>query len=258
MTHLLATLLTGGRFTAMKTSPSPEGPGDVAGQSFDRMMRERTETVQDNRHPEPGPEGRGDERAAGDHDGSTNGRAGESGVTSGTSSQEALASRVTLLGVRLGGGVRVPSLTFMLPEGGGVEDLAAAVRTQVLRQVANRQLDPGSLDNLRLAISSRELGQVDVDLKASGERLEVKIVTAGREAESVLRRTSGDLKEALLTRTDRFREVDVKVENRTAAEDEDHGRHGREDGEPSRGNGRGNGQGFNHDGDPDEGPAKEG
>jgi flagellar hook-length control protein FliK len=158
----------------------------------------------------------------------------------------------------MGAGVRIPSLTFMLPEGSGTEDLAAAVRTQVLRQVANRQLDPGSLDNLRLAISSRELGQVEVDLKASGDRLEVKIVTAGREAESVLRRTSGDLKEALLARTDRFRDVEVKVENRAAAEEEKDGGDGHHGREPGQGNSRQPGGRFDDPRDPDSGPEQEG
>lgn len=253
MTHLLATLLTGGRFTTMNSGSAPESSGEVSGSSFDQMMRDRTETVAENRGHEAEADNREGGRTDSRHPEPVQG--GQGGPEGETPTSESLASRVTLLGVRVGAGVRVPSLTFMLPEGSGPADLAAAVRTQVLRQVANRQLDPGSLDNLRLAISSRELGQVEVDLKATGERLEVKIVTSGQEAESVLRRTSGDLKEALLARTDRFRDVEVKVENRATAEEEDQGGNGRES---SQGNGRQSGRPFDDFKDPDSGPEQEG
>lgn len=271
MTHLLATLLTGGRFSAMKTGPSAENRGTPPQHSFDEMLQERTEPAMESRtHQSDSGKPEGERTGDRNVDSGT----GESGAGNGSQTQDAQTSRVTLLGVRMGAGIRVPSLTFMMPEGAGPEDMAAAVRTQVLRQVANRQLDPGSLDNLRLAISSRELGQVDVDLKASGERLEVKIVTAGREAESVIRRTSGELKEALLARTDRFRDVEVKVENRAAAEEESPERDGRRGQGFGQGNGEPAGQQFEkhsegnpgdssensseNTGDPESGPLKEG
>jgi flagellar hook-length control protein FliK len=107
------------------------------------------------------------------------------------------------------------------------------VRAQVLRTVAARQLDPGALNNLRLAISTRELGQVDVQLNAAGDRLKIEITAAGREAETALRRSSGDLKDAVLARSDRFRQVEVRVDGRTLAEsdegqEENPGRSGRD------------------------------
>ena len=80
-------------------------------------------------------------------------------------------------------------------------------------------------------------------------------VAGGQEAESVLRRTSGDLKEALLARTDRFRDVEVKVENRAAAEEEDQGGDERKS---NQGDGRQPGRQFDESGDRNSGPEQEG
>jgi hypothetical protein len=236
MTHLLASLLTG--MTAGVPSGSqikaeagrelPEGPG------FEKVLHEKTGVTRDPQK-EPVQENQHDQGSPGDGK-NTNETREAAGSTGKGSNHEGLGQGqpigVTLLGGTFGARVRAPALTFMLPTGAGPEDMAAAIRTQVLRFTAARNLDPGSLDNLRIAISSRELGQVEVDLSARGDKLEVEIVASGRETEAVLRKTSGDLKEGILARADRYRQVDVKVSTRASQEEETPDR------QPRQGSGR--------------------
>jgi len=236
MTHLLATLLTGGPLGALNRLRS-RAAGNTEPDSrpgFEQLLREQPAKSEDRSNEvtreaeqmkdrptgkEPSPESKGKNQM--------NPSSTELPVDPGSP-----LTGVTLLGSSLGSRIQVPALTFMLPAGSGPEDLASAIRTQVLRFASVRNLEPGSLDNLRIAISSRELGQVEVDLSVRDGKLEVDIVASGREAESVLRKTSGDLREALLARTDRFRQVDVKVSIRA----------GQEEDTPERNSGRGSGR----------------
>jgi len=224
MTHLLASLLTGmtsgvpsgSQVRAEAGRELPDGPG------FEKVLHEKSEgsrepskdSVHDNRN---------DQGPANDGKRTNESREASSGSGQGndpSSMRQGPNVGVTLLGGTFGARSRVPALTFMLPSGAGPEDMAAAIKTQVLRFTAARNLDPGSLDNLRIAISSRVLGHVEVDLSARGDKLDVEIVASGKEAEAVLRKTSGDLKEGILARADRYRQVDVKVSTRASQDEE--------------------------------------
>lgn len=224
MTHLLASLLTGmasgvpngSQVRAEAGRELPDGPG------FEKLLHEKTEVARepsrDSVH-----DNRNDQGTAEDGKRTNENREAPAGSGQGndpSSMRQGSNIGVTLLGGTFGARARVPALTFMLPSGAGPEDMAAAIRTQVLRFTAARNLDPGSLDNLRIAISSREFGHVEVDLSARGDKLEVEIVASGKETEAVLRKTSGDLKEAILARADRYRQVDVKVSTRASQDEE--------------------------------------
>lgn len=222
MTHLLATLLAGGRFGPVDPAKAQTPARPESQEAFGRVLEEAGNRHQDGADSAPGDrpvqERPAEARRA---DGESASGRPAAGGENGNGFGPASGTRITLLGAIPGARLNLPSLTFVLPAGAGTADLAAAVRTQVLRMSATRQMEPGALDNLRLAISSRELGQVDVEMNASGDRLKIEITAAGREAESALRRGSGDLKEAILARGDRFRQVEVRVDGRTLREGED-------------------------------------
>jgi hypothetical protein len=207
----------------------PSNTPEPGGEAFDRMLAERRERVETNRAESGAPQdedGRAAEsdppdertvRAASDRP-----RNGEADAGAGKAGRNG----ITLLGARFGTGAATPSLTFVLPSGAGPADMAEAVRTQVLRLAAARQIEPGAVDNLRLAVTSRELGRVDVDIAARGDRLEVSIRAAGDAAEAALRRTSGELRDGILARTGQYRHVDIKIEGRNTAEQEQDAREG--------------------------------
>jgi hypothetical protein len=96
----------------------------------------------------------------------------------------------------------------------GAGDLHVMLNSRVAGAVAARFSDRGGVQNLTLKLDPGHLGRVEVQLRARGDHLAVRITATSNESEAALRENIKDLSEAIQDKTGRFQQVDVKVDLR--------------------------------------------
>jgi flagellar hook-length control protein FliK len=90
----------------------------------------------------------------------------------------------------------------------------SAVREQVVQHIATNTAGLEGTEKMTLQLNPENLGNVEIRFEGSGNKLSVVLVAAGREAEQMLREGVKEVADAIVERSGRWQQVDIKVEQR--------------------------------------------
>ena len=91
---------------------------------------------------------------------------------------------------------------------------AAAIREQVVQQIATSSVSSHGTQKMTLLLNPEHLGQVEIQIQGTNDKLSVVITASGAEAEQTLREGLKELADGIVERSGRWQQVDIKVEQK--------------------------------------------
>lgn len=88
------------------------------------------------------------------------------------------------------------------------------IRQQVVQQIATGAAGAQGVEKMTLQLNPENLGQVEIRFEGAGDKLSVTLIASGKEAEQALREGVKEVADAIVERSGRWQQVDIKVEQR--------------------------------------------